>query len=146
LFRCSFANLSCAAMFFLERRGFLLQPFQTSHPLRSKIIAMSFLHGIVLTHTWMLLMLLILLISVEVFRLDKYNKCCSPEVHLRLYLTHSNFCFYILLVCKSLNLKGVHCFCFHNYSYENWRWIVLVLVNPVALQLLLINKNIFRWE
>ena len=24
-------NLSCAAMFFLERRGFLLQPFQTSH-------------------------------------------------------------------------------------------------------------------
>ena len=30
LFRFDFTNLSCAAMFFLERRGFLLPPFQTS--------------------------------------------------------------------------------------------------------------------
>ena len=31
LFRCNFTNLSCAAMFFLERRRFLLQPIQTIH-------------------------------------------------------------------------------------------------------------------
>jgi len=31
LFRCNFTNLSRVATFFLERRGFLLPPFQTSH-------------------------------------------------------------------------------------------------------------------
>lgn len=31
LFRCNFTDLSCAAMFFFKRKGFLLQPLLASH-------------------------------------------------------------------------------------------------------------------